>query len=75
MPKNTQESMRCAVIDINKGTGFAATYIFTVDNLIADSKFLHLILCELYPGSEYSVRFTDKRPRETRKTQFYYGAS
>jgi len=67
-------TMRYLVISYDEHTSVPRTYVFSGDMFISDSKFLHLVLCKLNPGPEYSVRFTHEKPRETNKTEFYYGS-
>ena len=56
---------------ILKGSKFNKDYLFSSVGL-TDSQFLHSILCELNPGDEYTVEFTNKYPRASNMREWYY---
>lgn len=47
------------------------TYLFTTKGL-SDSTILHYILCEL-DVTEYTVKFSDKRPHASKNRTWYFG--
>ena len=57
---------------ILKGSKFNKTLLFSSE-FCEDSQFLHNILCELSPGDEYTVEFTNKYPRSSKTREWYYG--
>ena len=57
---------------ILKSTRYNKAQMFSSVNM-ANSEFLHNILCELSPGNNYTVEFTDKYPRASKMREWYYG--
>ena len=57
---------------ILKSANLNKDYLFSSAPM-ADSQFLHLILCELSPGDNYTVEFTNKYPRASKMREWYYG--
>ena len=57
---------------ILKSANLNNAYLFSSVDM-TDSQFLHHILCELNPGDEYTVAFTNKYPRISKTREWYYG--
>lgn len=58
---------------ILKSSKFNKALMFSANADMANSEFLHNILCELSPGYEYTVKFTNKYPRASKMREWYYG--
>ena len=57
---------------ILKSPRYSKALLFSSVNM-TNSEFLHNILCELSPGNNYTVEFTDKYPRASKTREWYYG--
>lgn len=57
---------------ILNGAGYNKALMFSSVDL-TDSQFLHNILCEVSPRSDYIVAFTNKYPRTSKMREWYYG--
>ncbi len=58
---------------ILKSPRYSKALMFSSSKKLANSEFLHNILCELSPGDNYTVEFTNKYPRASKMREWYYG--
>ncbi len=58
---------------ILKSPRYNKAQMFSSVNM-ANSEFLHNILCELSPGNNYTVEFTDKYPHASKMREWYFGS-
>lgn len=58
---------------ILKSPKYSKALMFSSSKKLANSEFLHKILCELSPGDNYTVEFTNKYPHASKMREWYYG--